>query len=423
MATRRAFSRSRTGGRAAVWVVAALLAALLGPVALAAPAYADSYPSWSDVLKARKSQAAAKREVNALQNLVASLERQVQQTRAAVTAAGNAYETAEAKSEAAEAAYQDEKAEAKRLQQQADAADAQAADSERRAGEWAAQLVQASGPGADIELRLFDQSADAGALFSAIGVSSRFAADAEAEYATAVQQRNSAQSLTDQANAAKAALADLSTQAAKAADAAEQAVEAAQAASEAATKAELAQQQHEALLKDQLDVLTKKRRVTEADYQIGVQKSLKDKYGIDWAKVSSSGWVRPANGFISSPFGWRNDPFSGLPEFHQGVDIAEPCGNPILAAHTGTVVFEGWYGVNGYTTIISHGGGLETLYAHQPSSAMSRVHVGESVHVAQRIGTIGSSGESTGCHTKFGVLVNGQVIDPVPFMAAEGVVL
>jgi murein DD-endopeptidase MepM/ murein hydrolase activator NlpD len=121
----------------------------------------------------------------------------------------------------------------------------------------------------------------------------------------------------------------------------------------------------------------------------------------------------PAAGPITSGFGWRIHPIFGYRRFHSGVDIDAGCGTPIWAAESGRVISAGWMGGYGLATVIDHGNGLATLYAHQSSIGVSS---GQSVRRARRIGSVGTTGWSTGCHLHFEVRINGEPVDPVPYL-------
>ena len=121
----------------------------------------------------------------------------------------------------------------------------------------------------------------------------------------------------------------------------------------------------------------------------------------------------PTSGSIVSGFGWRVHPIFGTRRFHSGVDIDGACGQPIWAADDGRVISAGYNGGYGNATIIDHGNGLATLYAHQTSFAVSS---GAQVRRGQTIGYVGTTGYSTGCHLHFEVRVNGAPVDPVPYL-------
>jgi murein DD-endopeptidase MepM/ murein hydrolase activator NlpD len=122
---------------------------------------------------------------------------------------------------------------------------------------------------------------------------------------------------------------------------------------------------------------------------------------------SATGWVWPASGPLTSGFGYR------WGRMHEGIDIGAPYGAPIVAAAAGTVSFAGV--MNGYGNIIlvDHGNGIVTAYAHQ--SAFS-VGVGTSVGAGQQIGSVGSTGHSTGPHLHFEVRVGGSPRDPLGYL-------
>ena len=119
------------------------------------------------------------------------------------------------------------------------------------------------------------------------------------------------------------------------------------------------------------------------------------------------GLIWPINGTISSGFGPR------WGSFHEGLDIAAPTGTPIRAAASGSVRIAGYTGGYGNYTCIDHGGGLATCYGHQSQIGVS---VGQSVAQAQVIGTVGSTGHSTGPHLHFEVRINGQAVDPMGYL-------
>lgn len=121
----------------------------------------------------------------------------------------------------------------------------------------------------------------------------------------------------------------------------------------------------------------------------------------------------PVSGTITSPFGYRRNPFGGGMEFHQGLDIAAPMGTTITAAASGTVISAGWYGGYGNYILIDHGGGMATGYGH---CSQIFVSVGQQVQKGQAIGAVGSTGASTGPHVHFEVRINGKPVDPAAYL-------
>jgi murein DD-endopeptidase MepM/ murein hydrolase activator NlpD len=128
--------------------------------------------------------------------------------------------------------------------------------------------------------------------------------------------------------------------------------------------------------------------------------------GSSGSGTSSSGFIWPVNGVVTSGFGWR------WGRMHEGIDIAAPSGTPIRAAAAGTVIYAGWMGGYGNLVIIDHGNGLATAYGHQ-----SAIYVGGgSVSQGTVIGAVGSTGNSTGPHLHFEVRVNGSPVDPMGYL-------
>ncbi len=122
--------------------------------------------------------------------------------------------------------------------------------------------------------------------------------------------------------------------------------------------------------------------------------------------------VFPARGDLSSRFGWRQNPFTGLREHHNGLDIGAPIGTPVVAAMAGRVAAVGISPVYGRYVILAHSGGLQTLYGHLSRALVSR---GVSVSQGQQIGEVGNTGYSTGSHLHFTVFRNGAPVDPLRF--------
>lgn len=124
--------------------------------------------------------------------------------------------------------------------------------------------------------------------------------------------------------------------------------------------------------------------------------------------------IWPANGQMTSRFGYRGSPQGRGSSWHPGVDIANGYGTPIVATAAGTVFFSGWDdGGYGRAVRIDHGNGITTLYGHMSSLA---VRSGEWVQKQQVIGYMGSTGISTGTHVHYEVRVNGALVDPLDFM-------
>lgn len=125
-------------------------------------------------------------------------------------------------------------------------------------------------------------------------------------------------------------------------------------------------------------------------------------------------WPVPAYvGIINDVYGYRSSPISGSGEFHSGLDMRAPYGTDIVAADDGTVIYSGVRNGYGNCVIIDHGGGFSTLYGHNSTLCVS---VGQTVVRGQIIAKAGSTGYSTGAHLHFEVRINGQYVDPNPYL-------
>lgn len=116
---------------------------------------------------------------------------------------------------------------------------------------------------------------------------------------------------------------------------------------------------------------------------------------------------------ISSTYGWRIHPITGKRRFHDGLDIAANHGNSVYAYTDGRVIEAGWNGGYGNCVLIDHGNGLKTRYAH-----LSRINVkvGQKIKTGQKIGAVGSTGNSTGPHLHFEVIKNGKTQNPLNYL-------
>lgn len=124
--------------------------------------------------------------------------------------------------------------------------------------------------------------------------------------------------------------------------------------------------------------------------------------------------LTPVTGATTSTFGPRAHPIFGTVRMHDGVDFGAPSGMPVRAAAAGTVVSAAVRGGYGNATIIDHGGGLATLYAHQSEMFVT---AGTPVAAGQVIGAVGSTGFSTGPHLHFEVRLAGVPVDPLLYLA------
>lgn len=141
------------------------------------------------------------------------------------------------------------------------------------------------------------------------------------------------------------------------------------------------------------------------------------KSGSTPVRVSSTGFIYPISGRITSPFGWRTHPIFKSRIFHSGIDIAGPNGGAIKASNDGRVIYSGWYGGYGKVVILDHGvingKPITTLYGHMSAITVSN---GQNVKKGQQIGKEGSTGYSTGPHCHFEVRVNGKPTNPLNYI-------
>lgn len=123
--------------------------------------------------------------------------------------------------------------------------------------------------------------------------------------------------------------------------------------------------------------------------------------------------IRPADGWVTSHFGYRTSPFTGKREFHSGLDIANRTGTPIVATADGVVSFSGDRGAIGIVVNIDHGHGLVTRYGHLQKTL---VKPGQTVRRGDIIGKLGNTGRSTGPHVHYEVRLNGLPVNPAKYI-------
>jgi murein DD-endopeptidase MepM/ murein hydrolase activator NlpD len=157
------------------------------------------------------------------------------------------------------------------------------------------------------------------------------------------------------------------------------------------------------------------RQVDERSDQLGVLEAL-------LVETSASRKFLPSlspivDGWFSSNFGYRIDPFTGSQSFHDGIDFPAEVGTPIVAAASGKVTSAGPHPQYGKMVEIDHGNGLVSRYAH---TSRLFVHEGELVIRGQRVAAVGSTGRSTGPHLHFEVRLNGVPQNPARFLQPPG---
>jgi murein DD-endopeptidase MepM/ murein hydrolase activator NlpD len=435
-------SRPRATAHLRLAATGLALAGLVGTVVLDAPsAHAATYPSWDEVMAARGQESAKQDQITEIQGIIAGLSDKVEAAEAEAERLGT--EFYEAQSDAQDAAEKEQK-----LRADADEHAEIAEQSAAQAGQFAAQMARSGG--ADVTASVISGGDDAKDLLYNLGAQSKLSEQAERVEAAATADAAVARSLTAQADRAADALDELAAEAQTRMEAAQDAADAVQAAYDE-------QQSNKARLDAQLATLTSGRVRTEAEFAKGeaVRKAAEEKAAREAAERaaaaqraaaaaaantggggasgsvgtgasgapgsgSGTGWVRPASGYVISPYGYRVHPITGVVTKHDGADLASGCYTPIVAASSGTVDYAGWYGGYGNYVRISHGGGVQTAYGHIVNGGY-RVSSGQQVSAGQLIALVGSTGASTGCHTHFEVHIGGATTDPIPFMQARGV--
>ncbi|GEP46933.1 hypothetical protein MSA03_04410 [Microbacterium saccharophilum] len=422
---------------------------------LASPAWAASYPSWDDVQRAKANETSKASEVSRIEGLISQLQRDVADKQAIAERLGYEYDLAQQ-------AFEEAADRARSLQEQADAEERRAAEAAGKLGRLAAQQYRTGGDDTSLQLFFSDSAASADDLLARLGTMDQLLAANKNVYAAAMAARDNAQSLSDQASVARDERDRLQRDA-------EQKMVAAQNAAIAAQAALDAQTEHLDTLQAQLAALKDTTAKTIADYQAGVEAERKAREererrareeaarkaaeeeerrrreaaaaaaanagnnggggggggggGSPAGEVQSSGWVRPAAGWISSWFGARGTICANghcTSSGHRGIDFAPGCSAPIYAAASGTVVFAGLSGSWGNFVKVDHGGGIVTGYAHIKPGGFN-VSYGQRVSAGQVIAYVGNTGASTGCHLHFEVYSGGERIDPASFLRARGI--
>ncbi|MBM3620871.1 MAG: M23 family metallopeptidase [Alphaproteobacteria bacterium] len=135
------------------------------------------------------------------------------------------------------------------------------------------------------------------------------------------------------------------------------------------------------------------------------------------ARVGGGAMLMPVESRISSPFGYRRLWARGGYAFHNGIDIEGRTGTPIMAAADGVIDYAGWYYNYGRTVRVIHNDKLATSYSHMSTFAPT-AKPGTRVRRGEVIGYVGSTGRSTGPHLHFCVIIDGQFVDPAPYVQA-----
>jgi len=130
-------------------------------------------------------------------------------------------------------------------------------------------------------------------------------------------------------------------------------------------------------------------------------------------RLAATPSIWPTYGEVTSRFGYRNSPEGRGSYWHEGIDIANNYGTPVMATADGVVKYSGWYGGYGKLIEIDHGYGIVTRYGHMSSIIVSN---GQRVKKGEVIGYMGNTGISTGPHLHYEVRVNGTAVNPAKFL-------
>ena len=123
--------------------------------------------------------------------------------------------------------------------------------------------------------------------------------------------------------------------------------------------------------------------------------------------------VWPVEGSLTSGFGYRRSPISRTRKLHAGIDVAAARGTPVYAVSPGVVDTARYNSGYGRIVVLDHGFGIKTRYAHNSSLLVSK---GDLVQTGQLIATVGSTGQSTGPHLHFELLIDDKAVDPLDYL-------
>ncbi|HUD71523.1 MAG TPA: M23 family metallopeptidase [Dongiaceae bacterium] len=169
--------------------------------------------------------------------------------------------------------------------------------------------------------------------------------------------------------------------------------------------------QAETLIEGEINTLKERSGVLEDSFRV-----LDTAFQKQALLLSSTPSIYPVRGLLGNGFGWRRDPFTGMRDFHQGLDIVAPIGTKVVAPADGIVTRVGQAGGFGLSVFVSHGYGVVTRYGHLSSAT---VKVGQRVRRGDPLATTGSTGRSTGPHLHYEVLVHQKTVDPLLYILEE----
>jgi len=174
-------------------------------------------------------------------------------------------------------------------------------------------------------------------------------------------------------------------------------------------------EKHNSLMRDmheQIDELNRASIHQQNEFE-SLLKSLEDQQNL----LASTPAIRPISrgekSWVTSNFGFRQSPFTGQREFHQGYDLSTREGTPIMATADGVVIYASRKGLLGNTIIVDHGHGMVTRYGHCQKFLKKR---GEKVKRWEPIALVGDTGRSTGPHVHYEVRLNGIPVNPFKYI-------
>lgn len=414
---RRTYTRVGT----ALLLATLMLCGAIFPALQPAPAAAvtqkqvDSHLSAAE--KARRAAAAAEKEAAALAKEIETLEADEAKYRELADSLNGKVAAADAKNTALQTSLADLKRMEQRLRSEIASTTAEYEIQQQALGQ---RIHNEYVQGEDFVLALLFTASDLGDFVS------------RAEYALRLMQENAAASqsleltrrtLESNKNDLDRVLKDTAEKQAEAARAEAELRSVQNSRAAAAANADALQDQKSELMADSKANAKRLRALAEQEEAEAARLARELKGASNGSGIIEGDLAWPVPGFyrITSVYGYRVHPIFGTSKLHTGVDVGRNLspaqaidGAAIVAAANGKVISAGYRSGYGYTVIIDHGNGLTTLYAHQRSGGI-RVSNGQTVKKGSRIGTVGSTGNSTGPHLHYEVRVNGATVNPMKY--------
>lgn len=422
----RQHNRRRSFLVSAVLATAVIVGGVVPGNLSTAPAHAVELPTWDDVQAAKKNESTATSKIKEIEDLISKGEKELARLR-------NKHAEAAAEMREAQNKFNDAAWKAEALITEAEASKKKADEAADQAGVIVAQMYRSGGVDRSLELLLESDAKTSDALLDRLASMSK-ATERNSEVSQEAEQAaNTAASLSDQAEAAKKErellLVDLQEKEAAVAKAVE-----------AQRGSVLAQEAQQSELKSQLAALKDKTTDTVAGYEERLRKEEAERKRLEEEAEKnrrnnptnppnptdptnptdppnpSTGWIVPtSNYYVSEGFRTPERPD------HTGLDLAAPCGTPIVAPVGGTVSISGWIdSFGGNMVYLNQDNGYQTRFAHL--NTWPPVVPGQYVAAGQTIGWVGTTGASTGCHLHFEVIPGFNdnyyvpYMDPYPFL-------